>query len=499
MNLWSWRKISLRLRIYTVLTALVVITLVGGLITVWYTYRMEILLSDLVDKNLAAYQAAEALESALIHQKGDVFFFLLDGDPQGLEHLDEYRKTFRERLDQARALTLSESQKPILDRIESEYLRYMILKDQALEFHKGGDVHTGARLRKEVGKQFSSVLQLCEQYKEFYTGRIAQMKDKSYAQAERLRLIAGTAVLVVLLLGVVLAFVLVNDILEPLRRLAHEANPGTRPEEAGDEVKALSRSVRGLIEGIDQTQTELEKSREHLLQAEKMVVVGKLAAGMAHSLRNPLTSVKMRLFSLDRSLDLNPQQKEDFQVISEEILHLDSLVQSFLEFSRPPKLRMQNISPSQIVDLALKLMTHRLESYQVSVQLDRDERLPVIQADPDRLKEVLVNIMVNACEAMQGGGAIVLREEGAHDASLGQVAVVRIRDNGPGIAESLRAKVFEPFFTTKEEGSGLGLSIAVRIVEEHGGRLNLESREGQGAEFSLILPVAPMKSAKVTD
>ena len=493
MNLRWWRIISLRVRVYTVLISLVAITLVGGLIMVWYTYRMESLLADLVDKNLAAYQVAEALESALVQQSGDASHFLLDGDTRWLENLDEHRKTFGAQIEEARALTLSGSQKQILDQIESEYLRYIILKDQSIEFYKARDTDTGDRLLKEVSKHFSKVLELCRQFKDFYTKRIALLKEQSYAQAERLRLIAGTAVLVVLLLGVVLAFVLVNDILEPLRRLAQEANPGARPEETEDEVKALSRSVRGLIEGFDQTQTELEKSREHLLQAEKMVVVGKLAASMAHSIRNPLTSVKMRLFSLDRSLDLNPQQREDFQVISEEIVHIDSLVQSFLEFSRPPKLRMQMISPSEIVDLALKLMTHRLESYQVSVQVERHERLPVVEADPDRLKEVLVNIMVNACEAMKGGGAIVIREEETLDASLGQVAVVRIRDNGPGIEEGLRARIFEPFFTTKEEGSGLGLSIAVRIVEEHGGRLNLESRKGQGAEFSLILPVTASK------
>ena len=493
MNLRWWRIISLRVRVYTVLISLVAITLVGGLIMVWYTYRMESLLADLVDKNLAAYQVAEALESALVQQSGDASHFLLDGDTRWLENLDEHRRTFRAQIEEARALTLSGSQKQILDQIESEYLRYIILKDQSIEFYKARDTDTGDRLLKEVSKHFSKVLELCRQFKDFYTKRIALLKEQSYAQAERLRLIAGTAVLAVLLLGVVLAFVLVNDILEPLRRLAQEANPGARPEETEDEVKALSRSVRGLIEGFDQTQTELEKSREHLLQAEKMVVVGKLAASMAHSIRNPLTSVKMRLFSLDRSLDLNPQQREDFQVISEEVVHIDSLVQSFLEFSRPPKLRMQMISPSEIVDLALKLMTHRLESYQVSVQVERHERLPVVQADPDRLKEVLVNIMVNACEAMKGGGTIVIREEETLDASLGQVAVVRIRDNGPGIEEGLRARIFEPFFTTKEEGSGLGLSIAVRIVEEHGGRLNLESRKGQGAAFSLILPVTAAK------
>jgi len=493
MNLWSWRKISLRVRIYTVLTTLVAITLVGGLVMVWYTYRMESLLADLVDKNLAAYQAAEALESALIQQRGDASHFLLDGDARWLENLEKHRKTFKAQLEEARVLTLTGSQKQILDQIEDEYLRYIILKDQGIEFTKAHDTDTADRLLKEVSKHFSKVLELCRQFKGFYTKRIASLKDKSYAQAERLRLIAGTAVLVVLLLGVILAFVLVNDILEPLRRLAHEADPGARQEETGDEVKAISRSVRGLIEGIDQTQTELEKSREHLLQAEKMVVVGKLGASMAHSIRNPLTSLKMRLFSLDRSLSLNPQQQEDFQVISEEIVHMDSLVQSFLEFSRPPKLRMQSVSPSEIVDLALRLMTHRLESYQVSVQVERHVRLPDVQADPDRLKEALVNIMVNACEAMKGGGSIVIREEEALDPSLGQVAVVRVRDNGPGIVESLKARVFEPFFTTKEEGFGLGLSIAARIVEEHGGRLDLESGKGQGAEFSLILPVAAAK------
>jgi signal transduction histidine kinase len=489
MHLRSWHTISLRVRVYTVLTSLVAITLVGGLIMVWYTYRMESLLEDLVDKNLTAYQTAEALESALMQHEDDVTYFFLDRDPQWLERLEESRKTFKEKLDDALALTLSESHKQLLSRIESEYLRYIILRDQVIDFYKAGDMDPGAKLNKEATKHFSRVLDLCRQFKGVYTKRIAMIKESSYAQAERLRLVAGSAVLAVLLLGVVLAFVLVNDILEPLRRLAHEADPGAGPEETGDEVKALSRSVRGLIEGIDQTQTELEKSREHLLQAEKMVVVGKLAASMAHSIRNPLTSLKMRLFSLDRSLDLNAQQTEDFHVISEEILLIDSLVQSFLEFSRPPKLRMQKISPSEIVDLALKLMTHRLESYQVVVQVDRRERLPLVEADPDRLKEVLVNIMVNACEAMKGGGSMLIREEEAVDASLGRVAAVRIRDSGPGIAEGLKAKIFEPFFTTKEEGTGLGLSIAVRIVDEHGGRLSVESKEGQGAEFSLILPV----------
>jgi signal transduction histidine kinase len=488
MSLQIWKRISLRVRIYSVLTSLVVITLLGGLVMVWYTYRMEGLMREVIDVNLAAFQRAEALESALVNQKGYVSYFLQDGNPDWLKHLSRYRQIFRKELDEARAFTQSETQRKIINSIEAEYIQYVTLKDQVIDLYASGDRETGARLHEEVRNHFFKVLDYCKNYKDFYKQKIQDIKASSYGQAKKIRMIAGTAVLLVLLLGVVLAFVLVNDILEPLRRLAMEADPGASADRR-DEVKALSRSVRGLMEDIDQTQTELEKSREHLLQAEKMVVVGKLAAGMAHSIRNPLTSVKMRLFSLNRTMELSPHQNEDFQVISEEILHIDSIVQSFLEFSRPPKLRVQSISPSEVVDLVLRLLAHRLHSYNVTVRVERESPLPEIEADPERIKEVLVNIIENGCEAMKGGGTITIREEEGSDAVLGSAVFIRLADSGPGIPESIQGKVFDPFFTTKEEGSGLGLSIAARIMEEHGGRMELRSKEGDGCTFSVILPV----------
>jgi len=216
--------------------------------------------------------------------------------------------------------------------------------------------------------------------------------------------------------------------------------------------------------------------------------VGKLAAGVAHTIRNPLTSVNMRLFSLERSLELSQTQQEDFEVISEEVRHIDTIVQNFLEFARPPKLKIQSISPSEVVDMALQLLRHRLESYGVQVELDREHRLPRIEADPEQLKEVLINLLVNGCEAMGEGGLIVIREEEGVAEPLGRVVVIRVKDNGPGIPKSVRDQVFQPFFSTKEEGTGLGLSIAYRIVEEHGGWLSLKSKEGEGTTFTITLP-----------
>jgi signal transduction histidine kinase len=483
------RRFNLRFRVYSVLMALVLITLVGGLVMVWYTYRMEGLLSRLIDRNVAAFQAAEALQSALMMQKGFVSYFVEDSDRVWLKHLEEYRQMFRRRLAEALKLAETQTEKQTMVRLESEYAEYTAVKDGVIYHYLSGDREAGALLHKQAREHFSRVLQLCDEYKAFHARNIEKVREKSLSEAGRLRLIAGSAILCALFLAVLLSFVLVHQILGPVRRLALETDPESGNPGVDNEVKALSRSVRGLLEEFDFTQTELERSRGHLVQAEKMAALGKLSASMAHSIRNPLTSVKMRLFSLQRTLELTSLQKEDLQVISEEILHIDAIVENFLEFSRPPKLRMQNVSPSEIVNLATRLLSHRFELAGVKCAIERKEPLPPIQGDPERLKEVLVNILVNACEAMVQGGSIVIQEEAVYENSTGGAAVVRISDDGPGIPESIGKRVFEPFFSTREEGTGLGLSIARRIILEHGGTLDLSSGDGGGASFIITLPV----------
>ena len=488
-----WKRISLRVRIYVILTALVLITMAGGLVMTWYTYQMEELFTSIIDRNVAAFQAAEALEIALVNQKGFVSYYFQDGDPAWLRQLGEYRQIFKQRLKEARFLVETERQREAIDRIESEYLQYINSKDQVIAFYEAGDRKAGIQLHQKVRNHFFRVLELCEGYKAIHTKRIKQAKERSHAQAKRLRIVAGAAMLLAFFLGLFLVFVLVNQILGPIRKLTSEADREGASKDSKDEVKALSRSVHGLIEDMSHTQTELERSRETLLQAEKMAMVGKLAAGVAHSVRNPLTSVKMRLFSLSRTLNLSGPMKEDFDVISDEIRHIDTIVQNFLEFSRPPKLKMQKASPSEVMDLVIQLLQHRLQSYEVDIKLYRPRPLPEIQIDPEQMKEVFVNLIVNSCEAMERGGLIEIHEEDGYSEPLDRKVMIRLTDNGPGIPESIHENIFQPFFTTKEEGTGLGLSIVARIVEEHGGRVDLISQEGEGATFVITLPVNPVE------
>ncbi len=483
-----WRRMNLRHRIYAILSLLVFITLAGGVVMVWYTYRMEMLLSDIIDNDVAAFQAAEALEIALVNQKGFVSYYFLDGDPEWLKQLGEYRQIFKERLEKTYELARAPSQKEALRRIEKEYQFYIETKDRVIDHYKAGEMAAGRELHQDVREKFFEILELSEAFKKINLARIAEAKTQSQARARKLRITAVAAMFTDFWLGVFLAVMLITQILGPVRKLTMEAERTPEPPPTKDEIAALSQTVRGLIQDVDLTHMQLEKSRDHLLQSEKMAMVGKLAAGTAHSIRNPLTSVKMRLFSLTRSLELTDVQKEDFDVISQEIRHIDHIVQNFLEFSRPPRLKMQQISPSVIVDMAIQLLAHRLKSYDVTVNVERRRPLPDVMADPEQFKEVLVNLMVNACEAMGGHGVITIRE--TENAKAAPPAVrIRISDTGPGVSEDAAENIFQPFFTTKEEGTGLGLSIVSRIIDEHNGAISVESVEGRGATFIITLPI----------
>lgn len=485
-----WHRITLRGRLFLILTALVVITLSGGSVMMWYTYQIEALFKGVVDQDLRSLAAASGLENALVNQKGFVSYYFLDGNPDWLKRLEAYRLAFTERLREVRRLVQTEGDRKTVDEIESEYNQYIAEKDRVIAFYKTGEQEAGAKLHTKVRSHFFRILELCEDYKDVYSRRIELSRIKSNTQAKQLRMIAGIAVWTAMVLGGLLVFILVSQVLNPLHRLSLDPREIPNPIKSGNEVKAVSRRVHSLMEDVDRTKTKLERSQKYLLQAEKLALAGKLAAGVAHSVRNPLTSVKMRLFSLARTLDLSQTQKEDFDVISEEIRHIDTIVQNFLEFSRPPKLKMQKASPSDVVDTAVQLLRYRLESYGADVKLNRQRRLPEILADPEQLKEVLVNLLVNACEVMGAGGRIVISEQEGVVKPLGQVVVIRVSDNGPGVPETIQDRLFEPFFTTKEEGTGLGLSIAARIVKEHGGWLNLTSEEGKGATFIITLPCA---------
>lgn len=271
----------------------------------------------------------------------------------------------------------------------------------------------------------------------------------------------------------------------PLRRLAQEAGA---KDPVDNPVEGLGVRVRRLLDNVRQARAELEESHESLRQTEKLVLVGKLAAGVAHSIRNPLTGLKLRLFSLTKGLELSTRQQEDLVAINDAIRHMEAITSNFLDFSRRPSLTMAPVNVGDVVDNTLSLLKPRLESFQVKVERHRLHTIPLVDADVEQLREALANIILNACEAMGVGGVLRITEDAGRLEPLGRVALVRIADSGPGIPEDMHESIFQPFMSTKDEGTGLGLPIAKRIFEEHGGWLHVHSTQGKGATFVAVLP-----------
>jgi signal transduction histidine kinase len=476
--------LSLRARVAALLAGLMLATTAGAVYSFFYAQRTQTIFSELENREMAPLIAAQALENSFTTQKGYVTYYMLTGDPEWLTKLEAQRKAFEHGLARARELENREDGRRLLNRIESEYYRYAGARDEIISLYREGRTQEGEARQWKIREQFQQINDLTEEYKRLHEDDIAEVSADYSQRARALTGVSLAAILLTTFLGLWLGWVLFTQILEPIRRLASGASPGTLFNEVG----ALSDRVGALLEDVNQAKTLLAESRETLRQTEKLALVGKLAAGVAHSIRNPLTSVKMRLFSLERSLRLEPQEKEDFEVIADEIKHLDTIIRNFLEFSRRPKLKVQKVSPSAVVDMTLQLLKHRLESFNVEVEVLRDGPLPEVDADPEQLKEVLVNLILNACDAMGSGGRIEISEEKGIVPPLGRAVVIRVSDSGPGIPAELQEEVFQPFFSTKEEGTGLGLPIAKRILEEHGGWLHLHSVEGRGATFVLALP-----------
>lgn len=480
--------LSLRTKMTSIVALMVAVTLVAGGTMIWNTYRVDRLIEEMVNETVNAYQAAEALETALVNQKGFMSYYIMDSNPEWLQRLGEYRQLFRMRLDRAMGCAHTEEERQTLEKIAVDYDLYVASKDNALALYIQGDEKAGGTAHASVRDQFFKILSHCEAYKKANEKKLVAESEAVHHRAERLRWVTTLALFCVTGLGGILTLLLGRQVLAPLRRLAREES-GELSLVEPNEVKAVTHRIENLIRSAGEAHTELARSRENLLMAEKMVLVGKLAAGMAHSIRNPMTSVKMRLFSLNRSLPLTREQEEDFQVITREIGQVDTIVQNFLEFSRPPRLAMQLESPSTVVDRVLQLLSHRLRSYEVEVEVKREGVLPEVTCDPEQLKEAFVNFIENACKAMPGGGRIVISERVVSETDGAGLAEIAFADTGCGIPEEEIEQVFQPFFTTREDGTGLGLPISQRIIENHGGWIDVDSRPGEGTSFVVYLPM----------
>ena len=329
-----------------------------------------------------------------------------------------------------------------------------------------------------------------------WTVVVSSAADEFAAPFVTTRLVNLSLVLLITL-AVSLAFVVLTGratrSLEALTRAADDVGAGNfapqLPLAGGDEVGRLSTAFALMIGKVREMLRQIEASRH-------MVAVGQFASQLSHEIRNPLTSVKLNLQSLQRDVAAGRIPEDANQPIAiclREIERLDRVSRGVLSLGRERRAEATRCSVHQSVTEAMDTMRAQLNAQRVTARTAFAATADAVNGDPHHLTAVFVNLLLNAAEAMPDGGTISVTS--ANERAGPEVpAVIRVSvaDEGPGIAPELRERIFEPFFSTKLEGSGFGLALALRTIEEHGGRLRLEPRlHGSGAVFVVELPLSP--------
>jgi len=252
----------------------------------------------------------------------------------------------------------------------------------------------------------------------------------------------------------------------------------------GKDLSMMEEQAKWIVDRLKQAYVDLEKSQADIIRAERLASVGRLASGVAHEIRNPLTSVKLLLQNASRKKSTETLSGENLQLILDEISRIEATVQGLLDYSR---VRLQNRSRGSLsvtIQQAVALISGRAEQQKVAIHIDEPIQPLILEADHQQLHQVFVNLCINAIEAMPNGGSLSIMTRPHSDDRV----QIEFRDTGSGMSDETLSQLFEPFNTTKEKGTGLGLAVSRAIIEQHHGQIHATNEPPNGAKFSIDLP-----------
>ncbi|MGE0593049.1 MAG: PAS domain-containing sensor histidine kinase [Vicinamibacterales bacterium] len=312
------------------------------------------------------------------------------------------------------------------------------------------------------------------------------LADSTAAVTRAILFAAGASLLVMVFVSQFVAR-RVTAPLDRLVRFARDVSPGTtsqRAEVGDDEAGRLAQAFNDMLDRLD-------RSQQALVRSEKLGLAGLLAARVAHDIRNPLSSIKMQTQLLKARLTGDAEDQETLAAVLRDIVQVESVIRDLIELARPGELRRRPCSVNTVARDALEQVAHQLAHRRIAVATHLDEGLPQVPLDEPRFRQALLNVIVNAAEAMTSGGTL----EVSSRRSAGDEGIeLEVADDGAGIDPAILARVFDPFVSTKRDGVGLGLVNARSVVEAHGGSLLLDHRQPRGTRAVFRLPLEHVES-----
>jgi signal transduction histidine kinase len=463
-----------------------------------YINRLQTNLARILRENVTSQEAAQELEIEVRRLRFHSFLNLIDPSPERRDQIAADHEQFEGALRVARQSAATPEEQRCVESIAEGYRRYHDEINQLLA--------AGARDASRA-----DLVKLADAHPVNFVVKPSQellhlnkdMMDKTSQESLR---VSRQAHLTMILLGLVgpaggllVGYGIARALSRSIYRLgvrvqdmAHRLDQDVASVsiEADGDLQGLDHQLEYVVRRVEEVAERQQQHQREMLRAEQLSAVGQLAASVAHEVRNPLTAVKMLVEVALRSENRKPLSLEDLRVIHREVARLEQSVQGFLDFARPPAPQRSACDLNRIVADAVELVRARARQQKVEVALGLPEGDVPGNVDHGQFRTVLVNLLLNALDAMPQGGRLDVRLESSPDAGVS----LTVADTGGGIAPEIADRLFTPFVSTKPTGTGLGLSISRRIVEEHGGLLSAANRAEGGACFTIRLPFSVLSA-----
>lgn len=488
-----------------------VLLLVGGL-AASYLHRLQGESLHLLDESVGRVQAAEELEITSHELRYQIRQQLSAHDERSLAAITEQKKQADFWLSKAREVADTGRERALIRQIEQGYARLFTEFRKALD-SDAAEEHRQAVLGLIHDMASKEILRPAREWLDLNRQRMASIGERNQAIADRmgagLLLLGMCGAVAGLLTGYGIARGIHRSIAQltiPVRDAAGRLNEVVGPitVSSGATFEELETALGTMAERVGAAVKQLQESQLAAARVEQMAAMGQLAAGLAHELRNPLTSMKMLVQPGGDAEESVRLDADDMAVLRQEIDRLEQTIQTFLDYARPPRLAKRSVLLRDLIEQTVNFLGRRAQQSGIEIRSEFPEEIVPVEADAGQIRQVLLNLLLNAIDVSSKGESVGVRmrceppgdsDGGTHtDRASPPGMIIEVADRGSGLPAELGERIFEPFVSTKDGGTGLGLPICKRIVEDHGGEITARNRDGGGAIFTIRLPVASQSS-----
>jgi signal transduction histidine kinase len=503
---------NLRDKIGCLLPVTGLILLVLGFSGAWYVIELQKKNTNLLDVNVASIRAAEELEMIARDMRHDFDRYLLTNDQEHLLHAVRKQSEASQWLSKAEKLSATNQEIAFVAHLKHGLEEFFEQLHQLVDDPQS-EISSAAVQTLEENILSEKVLVVAQNYLDFNEKELEQSNQQNHRLAEKLAiamvLLGVCGGIAGLEAGYSVASVINRSMYQlsvPIRDVAGKLDAVVGPLEvkADPNLEDLQLVLETVADHVGSVVDQLHQRHQEVVRSDQLAAVGKLAAGLAHELRNPLMCMKTLVQSARHNHESASLNVTDIAVLDEEITRLDSLLQSFLDFARPFEPEFQAVEMTPIVRQTIDLVSSRAETRQLKIKVQLPSESVEVQGDAMQLRQVLLNLLLNAFDAVQNGGQIVVSVERflrdgvplSPSNPAPNWVCLSVSDNGCGLPAEQRERIYEPFFSTKEPGLGLGLAVCKRIIDAHQGELMAEERIGGGTVFKVMLPLSSAVSKK---